>query len=92
MTARRLSPTQIKILAAMNAGQELAEHFDVYGGYWNTLGEEPVRKSTMEALFYGRLIEKTKPARVYSGRHKMLFKLTDAGRALAMPSGQSEGK
>lgn len=81
MSKRRPTKTQRKILAAMAAGTELVQHFDVYGGYSHTIGEEPVRKTTVEALFYGRLIENGRPLRVFSGRQRMVYKLTAAGSA-----------
>lgn len=79
---KRLTPVQIGVLQAMNSGTDLIQHFDVYGGYWNTMADNPVRKTTVESLFYGRLIEKTEPERVFSGRQKMIWKLTAAGSSL----------
>jgi hypothetical protein len=79
MGAIKLSVAQRRILST----GDIAGWFDVYGGYWWTVGprQEPVRKVTIDVLVQKGCLIKPKYERVFSGRQRGSYVITKEARA-----------
>lgn len=76
-TCKPATKRQREVLELMRSGSELTGHFDVYGGYWWTQEDFAIDKRTVQGLLDRRLIEKLPTERVYSGRQRTPFRVSE---------------
>lgn len=78
----KLSAAQRRVLEAMKSGKDLVREFDVWGGYWHVLLPEntKVAEATVFNLKHRKLIEEGENKRLFSGRQRMSYSMTEAGR------------
>lgn len=74
---KKLTKAQKRILDRMALGEPLIRHFDVWGGYWWTIGydTEVVQTRTAWALTDAKRIVEGRFERPFSGRHLQYFEL-----------------
>lgn len=80
----KLTPAQRHVLLNI---ETLVGHFDVWAGYWWTLGESRIQKATVDALTRSELISEGPYRRPHSGRRETPYRLTTAGRAALAEKG-----
>ena len=86
MAGKKLSEVQRQIIVEMAGGATLAREFDVWGGYWHAMIYQngmysKVRDATVYALKDRGIVEPGENTRLFSGRQRQPYSLTDAGRA-----------
>lgn len=76
----KLTKAQKRILRSVADGK-VCMHFDVWGGYWWTedgMRSERSMPSPLRVLIDLGLVKREERIRVYSGRHKQEYSITEA--------------
>lgn len=78
-----MSPAQKRLVAEMEAGQDLVRSFDVWGGWWWWLrpSATKVNARTAERLLKDGVIVAGKEERIYSGYREMRCALASKATA-----------